>query len=301
MSNLFKEPELSILILDYLKPNESLMLLNSIKKHVKVPHKVIFCDNGSGEKYPYFFLEKGLIDQLIVNRESFGLGVGTRDLFAASHSKYSMYVQNDQYFYYDLTEEIFKYCKSLFGEINLSGSIGESVSRNKSISLAGYNCGFGVFSERAFLIETDFYKSLEPLSLGGAGPLHDLRWRENQIQEIYKKNNWFHYYPNFYECPIVLDNGAFAIRDMRFVGRGLWVHRTDNRQLWQICAPNNLDGDYPRFNDIEKDDVLKNGWEDGKVPEIEINEASTVWENNILVKNQEKYIQNLRESINRKC
>ena len=70
MINPYTEPELSICVLDFCKPYESRFLLESIRRHIKIPHRIIFCDNGSNEEYPVKFLRDGLIDQLIINKEA---------------------------------------------------------------------------------------------------------------------------------------------------------------------------------------------------------------------------------------
>ena len=291
MSKDYKEPELSILILDYAKPVESYMLLQSIKKHVKVPYKVIFCDNGSNDGYSFYFLKDRFVDQLIINKESLGLGIGTRDLFAACTSPYAIYCQNDQVFSGDLTEEYFDWLKNAVDKVKMPKG-----ERAKTISLAGYPCGQFIYSERCHFIKTDFYKSLEPLTLGGAGFLHHLKWREQEIQEIYKKQGYFH----FAGPQIVSDNGVFAVRDMMKSGGGVWCHRTDNKNLWCIVPPDTLHTDYPKFTEGERQIVLSSGWPDKKIPENELAHSFDCWSGSPLGQMENDYIKDLKLRFKKK-
>ena len=106
----YKEPELTYLVLDFLKEPETRRCLESIKAHTKFPHKVIYLHNGffADVKHPQKFLAEGLCDQLIQTSKNTGLGIGTRDLFAASFSPYSFYLQNDQFLNRDFTQEEFR-------------------------------------------------------------------------------------------------------------------------------------------------------------------------------------------------
>lgn len=268
---MFPEPKVSFLVLDYKKPQESRLLLESLKKHVKFAHKVIYLHNGL-ESYPQRYLEEGLIDQLIVTKDNDGLGLGTRNLFAACFSQYAIYVQNDQILGRDFTEEEFEYLISFLSSVGIaSDGITPSIV---SISLAGAPCGQDIYSERAHLISTHSYKSLEDLlPHGGAGPYHDKPWREGFIQAMYKKNNWKHF---IYHAPMFIDNGRRAIR-LNPDG-SLWEHFTDTKQLWLIHGPVKERFVYPYFTDEEWENVLKfQTWPNGKIPEKEIKNSFHVW------------------------
>lgn len=280
----YKEPELTITCLDYCKPIETRLLLESIKHHIKFPVKVILVDNGSNEDYSYKFLKEGLLDQLIVNKESLGLGLGTRDAINACQSEFCAYIQNDQVFCRDLTQDHFNGIKTLFGQRDLRDA------EVKTVSLAGYPCGVGVYSERAQIFPTKFYKDLEPLSPGGAGFLHHLPWREGEIQEIYKKNNWLHYAT---PAQFVADNGVFAVRDMGDCG--VYCHRTDSKAAWVIVPPKNRNPAYPKVNEAEFELMRQGKWEDGRIPEQEIPHSFDCWSNTELGRMEKEYIDNLRE------
>lgn len=286
----YQEPELAILVLDYCKPIESHLLLQSIKKYVKVPNKVIFCDNGSGEDYALQFLRDGLIDQLIINRESTGLGLGTRDLHALAQSKYVLYCQNDQIFGADLSEKDFETFKQALEDDPTRFS-----SKIKSISLAGWPCGESIFSERAFIMLTNSYKSIEPLSFGGAGKYHEYPWREGQIQDLYKKYKWVHAATH----PIVIDNGVFAVRDMGTSG-GVFCHRTDTKEMWVIVQPKEFNSAYPKLTESEKQFVLHHGWIDGTIPETERTHSFCCWDNTTLARMQDDYVKDLRRRFKEK-
>jgi len=287
----YSEPILSIVVLDFGKQVESYMCLASIRKHVKVPYKVIFCDNGALQEYPVNYLKDGLIDKLIINRHSDGLGIGTRDLFAAVFSPLTLYLQNDQCFSRDFTEQDLV---ALSGYLGASDNGGPTIA---SISLAGSPCGKGIYSERAHIISTRFYKDMERngiLGYHGAGKWHDGPWREAQIQAFYKKENLTHWEPNI--LPWVSDNGVFALRDMG--DGGVFVHRTDTKQVWVIVRPKTKNPAYPKMTD-EEFKLCANGlWPDGKIPEQEIKDSFECWNNTLLVQNQAQYISDMRLRFN---
>jgi len=282
----YKEPELSICVLDFCKPYESRFLLESIRRHIKVPHKVIFCDNGSKEEYPVKFFNEGLIDQLIINKESLGLGLGTRDVINACQSEWFIYMQNDQVFYRDFAENDFAIIKNVM-------AVHENI---KSISLFGYNCGEYIYNERAHIMKTSFYKSLEPLSFGGAGKWQEYPWREGQIQEIYRKNNWIHFFNQL--VSFVQDGGVYAIRDMG--DGGVFLHRTDTKAVFVIVPPKEKNSMYPKVTQ-EEFELMKSGkWQDGRIPEIEMKDSFTCWQNSELVKHEAEYVADLRKRFENK-
>ena len=267
----YTEPELTILVLDFLKKEETLQCLQSVHRHVKVPFKIIYHHNGQAD-YPEQLLHIGLIDQLIQTKVNTGLGIGTRNLFAASFSPYSIYLQNDQFFMRDLTPEIFHELTLQISQY-IPGRFDEDAPIAKSISLAGSPCGKGVYSERAHLIFTEDYKSWEDLGYHGAGPYHDGVWREAKIQKIYREENWVHY-----EWPeqLVADNGRRAIRENP--DGSLWQHYPDTKRLWLLRGPVKERHVYPRFTDEEWARVIDSQiWPAGWIPEIERKESFHVW------------------------
>ena len=283
----YTEPRLAVLVLDFAKPIETRVCLESVKRHVKVPHTVILCDNGSGEDYPLQFVREGLADQLIVNRYSRGLGLGTRDVFALTFAYWSLYLQNDQFFTRDLTADEFDAMVSWMGGRDARG---HTVT---SISLAGAQCGPGTYSERAHLISTAIYKRWEDtLHLGhhGAGPWHNGEWREAKIQREYSVMHQTHLaWPH----PLVQDNGVFAVREMG--DAGLWCHRTDSKLAWCIRPPITRNPAYPKLNDAEWTLAETGAWPNGgMIPEAEKKDSFDCWSNTPLGRMQEEYIADLR-------
>jgi hypothetical protein len=272
---MYIEPKVSFLVLDFRKPNESRLLLESLKRHVKFDYKVIYLHNGN-ENFTYHqdFLNEGLIDQLIITKKNEGLGVGTRNLFAACFSEYAIYVQNDQILGRDFVEEELEYLIGVLDDKLMDFSLPNSPTI-KSISLASAPCGLGIYSERAHLIKTISYKTWEStLPNGGAGPYHDSPWREGVIQEFYKRNNWSHWtYPN----PLFIDNGQEAVRENP--DGSVWKHKPDTKRLWLVRGPVKERFVYPKFSDSEWESVLSTqSWPDGKIPENEVKDSFVVWD-----------------------
>lgn len=263
------EPELSILVLDFKKPVETRLCLESIKKHIKVPYKVVYLHNGNSEEYPYQYFKEGLIDYFIQTKQNEGLGLGTRNTFALSFAPYSLSIQNDQFIFRDFNLDEFEYLKKCLGAY-INGQL------IVSVSLAGPVCGKGVYSERCHLIQTDTYKQMEfskALGYHGAGPYHDGEWRESQIQKIYQKFNAIHFTEH---NPLVVDNGKSAKRQNP--DNSVWEHRPDTKQLKLLSGPVKEKYIYPKLTDQEWEEVIKTqSWPEWKIPENEIKDSFHVW------------------------
>lgn len=291
----YQEPILSIFVLDYAKPIESRLCLESVKRHVKVPYKVIFVDNGSGEDYSLQFLKEGLVDQLIINRDSTGLGIGTRDGMNACFGQVALMLQNDQLFIKDFLMPEFISLVTNFGATTEDGK------KVGSINLAGNVAPEGVYSERAHLISTRFYKDMERnniLGYAGAGPYHDAGpWREAQIQELYARENLIHWTPP--AMPWVRDNGVYALRDMK--EGGVFLHRTDTKQVWVIVPPT---GDknpmYPKMTEEEFSMCKRGEWMDGRIPSLERQDSFNCWGSTELAQMELIYVSDLRERFAKK-
>jgi hypothetical protein len=260
----YTEPELTVLVLDFRKERETRRCLESVKKHLKVSHKIIYLHNGVGVDYPYELFREGLIDQFIQTKKNNGLDVGTRDLFAASFSPWSFYLQNDQTLKRDFTQEEFDQIKNMIGQQLQSPEDG-SVWTVKSVDLAGGMAGLHTYSERAHIVPTAFYKKLEEagLNYGGAGPYHHVRWREGQIQDFYKTQHFLHYtYPNV----LVNDDGDTSIRENP--DGSIWEHHADTNGVRLVRGPIKEKNDHPPFTDLEWEQVLKTqSWPEWQVPE----------------------------------
>lgn len=266
----YTEPVLAVLVLDYLKEVETRASLGSIKSHVKIPHKVIYSHNGMAD-YPTQLFKEGLIDHFIQTRVNGGLGLGTRDLFAAAFSPYCLYLQNDQQLTRDITPELIRHLVAL---LDTQGE--DTPLTIKSVSLAGPVGGDGVYSERAHFIRTSFYQDMERagvLGYGGAGPYHDVTWRERQIQDYYRLKGYTHFNRL---APFVQDNGHDAVRLNPDGSR--WRHRTDTKELKLESGPVKERYVYPYLTDAEWAGVLATqSWPDWQIPEKERASSFKVW------------------------
>ena len=130
----------------------------------------------------------------------------------------------------------------------------------------------------------------------GAGPYHaGGDWREANIQKYYRENKLIH---ATNVTPIVQDNGAFAIRDMN--NEGVWIHRTDTKQLWCITPPLFKNEIYPKLSQ-EEFIIASNGqWPDGKIPEVELKDSFHCWDTAMIVEMQDDYIKDLRRRFKEK-
>jgi len=275
MNHIYTESQASFLILDFQKPHATRACLESIRRHVRFPTKVIYLHNGEAD-YPATFLKEGLIDQLIMPRANGGLGLGTRDLFAACFSPYAIYWQNDQIMGRDFTQEELN-CLIRRLTHHFNDPADDPNRQVRSVSLAGSPCGDNVYSERAHIIATHDYKDMEtnvPLSHGGAGPYHDVLWREGQIQQIYRDSGWIH---DTHWPPFAIDNGQTAERQNPDGSR--WMHYPDTKQLWLLPGPPVKERFvYPKLTDAEWDEVIKTQfWPPGKIPANEVKDSFHVW------------------------
>lgn len=271
----YSEPELTYLVLDFQKEAEIRQCLLSIKEHTTFPYKVIYLHNGAGPTYPRQLFDEGLIDQCIQTKVNNGLGIGTRDLFAASFSSYSFYLQNDQYLNRDFTQEEFDAIKKIIGNQYQSPEDGSAWTA-MSVDVSGGMWGLHNYTERGHIIPTSFYKKMESadiLGYHGAGPWHEGPWREEQIQKFYKAQKFLHY---TYEKPFVTDNGYRAVRQNKDGSR--WEHKTDTKELRLLSGPVKERDTYPNLTDEEWASVLTTQlWPEWQVPEQEKRHVFHQW------------------------
>lgn len=252
-----------------MRPEESKICLESLRKHSKLSYQIIYLSNGGSQDYVLDFYRQGLIDKLILNKENNGLGYGTTDLFRFCDTEWAIYVQTDQYLRRTFAEDEFEFLLSqyMYKDVYSPGGINNK-REVKSISLAGDTCQ-GKYSERAHLINVKFYNEIKDKPNGGAGPYHDKPWNEGHIQDYYNKMNYCHF---IYEMPLFVDNGCYATRQNP--DGSIWTHRTDTKQCRLIQGPVKERYIYPQFNLIEWDKVLQDqSWPDWKIPAKEINHS----------------------------
>lgn len=256
----YNPPLVSILVLDYLKKDESRLCLESIRKHLKIPHKIVYLDNGGREDYSWLMYKEGLCDVLISKKVGMGGGYGQTDLFRWCDTKYSIFVQNDQVLSYDIDQIIFDRLINLLH------------SGFKCVDLNGDQSGSGIWTDRAHLIETDFFNSLAPFPNGGPG--NDAQpWNEEFLQKKFKENEYqiAHIVPSLF-----IDNGKWSIRQ---AGDGLFKHRCDTKKMWILKVPTKKTEVYPPFTDEEWDLVLNGKWIDGEIPKKWKQHSFEGWKN----------------------
>lgn len=263
----YEDPPLTVAVLDYLKEAETRLCLESVKRHIKVPHRVHYLHNGPAAHAQRFY-ELGLVDLLLQTKTNEGLGLGTRALMASVFSPCTLVLQNDQIVGRDLGLAELELLVSRLATIENGVGIA-------SISLAGPVGGVGVYSERAHIAMTAFYRKMEhsiPLPAGGAGPWHHLQWREEAIQQHYYRSRLIHAtdWP-----PLVIDNGSTAVRSNPDGSR--WKHEPDTKRLWLEAGPVRERYVYPKLTEEEWAEVISTqSWPDGQIPEQEKASSFTV-------------------------
>lgn len=255
-------PLISFLVLDYKKPIETNICLSSIRQNAKFDHQIIYLDNGSNESYSQEYAKAGLCDQLIVNKVNTGGGNGIDQLFKECKTKYACLVQSDQYLKLELAVYHSEYFIELIEKYNFS-----------HVDLAGAQGGLQVYSERAGIMDRDFYLSIyrgEPGLIAGPGPFAEGRHSESFVQEYFKSNNLqiAHVSP-----PPFLDNGKWAIRELPC--GGILKHACDTKEIWIVKPVKQLYSNfhYPPLNQVEAQDLLGGKWpiwgvdKKGRIPE----------------------------------
>lgn len=250
MSNLENKYDLSFLILDYNRPNELEMVINSIRKYVKVNYQVIVHANGGEQKYHYEMYNAGLINKLILNKENNGAGYGAVDLFNYCNTEYGFYIEGDQTFIRNFEK---KELESWISKIEKEGY--EFVS---PIGAATQ----GNFSQRAFFTNTISYRKLAlEMPCGGPGPYSARETNESFTQKYLQKNKKL---VNI-DPPLCMDMGCFSYNTNPDGSE--WLHRTDTKNHWLVKGPVKEKHVYPQFNDIEWAKVLEEQKWNGDVPE----------------------------------
>lgn len=255
----------TILVLDYNKPVESELLLNSIKAGCQFDYELIYLSNGGEQEYVFDFYKRGLIDKLIINKKNTGCGNGTVELFKHCSTKYAFYIQNDQILNCYITK------KHIEGFINI---LENRYYNYRCVDLAGKQAGENNFSERAHFIDVDFYKNI-PKGIenkyGGPGPFNYNKYVEQYVQEFFKQNKCH----VFHTIPMFIDNGQTSIRE---IGDGKYIHTCDTKVLKVLKQPTYKTDVYPPLNDSEWECLLAGNWPpEGKIPEQWKAHSFKVW------------------------
>jgi hypothetical protein len=267
---------IDVLVLDYNKPEESEKCLRSIKEKFKFNHRVIFYSNGGLQRYAWDFYESGLIDVAIFNKKNEGLGVGTSDLWKIARSEYIINFQNDQYVAYEVgSGDIRNWIETL-----------NKVEHIGAISLAGFPCGQGIYSDRAHFISRDLLLSLDNYEDGypdgGCGPYWDgpESYNENFIQKRFKEKGLHVVSTN---PPVVADNGKISIRENP--DGSIWRHKTDTKEHWiDATKKPKKKHFYPEMNDEEWEKALSENFpiwdidDKGYIPEQQKQHSFKYWD-----------------------
>lgn len=248
--NLENKYDFSFLILDYNRPNELQMVIESIKKHVKLNYQIIVHANGGKQDYHYDLYQRNIINKLILNKENNGAGYGSVDLFNYCNTKYAFYIEGDQVIVRDFHKDEFNTWVSKIEKENY-----------EFISPVGMATQ-GNFTQRAFFTDTMLYRELaKNMPCGGPGPYSDKDTNENFTQQYLQKNNKL---VNI-NPPLCLDMGCFSY-NINPDGSE-WLHRTDTKEHWLVKGPVVSKHPYPQFNDSEWQSVLNTQLWNGGIPE----------------------------------
>jgi hypothetical protein len=293
--------QFSFLVLDYNRPDESLTCLESIRRNVKFDnYEIVFFSNGGEQGYPYEFYKEGLIDRCILNSSNEGTGFGTMKLIQSCATDFFMSIQCDNYLNREFHQEELDSMIKMLKETNafcLDLSYADLKNNN--------------FSERCYVMETDFYNANPNQVGGGPGPYIDLPWTEESTQDWIK--GWtaeqdgqkIHGLVIHWEFQELLDrydsldisnpenpdhvpfeewgkgyamignSGKYTVRSCKHNGE--YKFRNDTQQLWIVEPPSQKSYFGKSISDEEWDKILKGEWEDGTVPEGQEAYVQDLW------------------------
>jgi hypothetical protein len=264
MTNLENKYDFSFLLLDYNRPNELSMVLNSIRKYVKLNYQIIVHANGGQQDYHYEMYNKGLFNKLILNKENNGAGYGAVDLFNYCNTDYGFYIEGDQTFLRNFEREEL--------DLWISKIEKEGYEFISPIGMATQ----GNFSQRAFFANTLRYRELAlEMPCGGPGPYSARETNESFTQKYLQKTKKL---VNV-DPPLCMDMGCFSC-NINPDGSE-WLHRTDTKQHWLTKGPVKEKHVYPQFNDQEWEQVLRDQKWNGEIPERLKNCSFVHWNVNI--------------------
>lgn len=243
--------EVSILVLDYLRPNETFACLQSLRKHIKFDkYEIILYVNGCQHDYAYKFYEIGLCDKLILNRDNEGIAFAEMRLVDFCNTEYFIFTCNDNVLVRDITQEE-------FNEMKLS------LDSEKS-ALINY-ASISPWSEKFFMMKRDLYQKIEGFTGGGCGRFRNAGdTSEMTINEFIIKNNlnvihWEKLKPN-----LLGDIAKYSMQETATGGIYRW--RTDTQQFWWLKAPSRKETESFEFDDEEWDLIMSEKWIGGTIP-----------------------------------
>ena len=258
--------KVSYLILDFNRPQEGRILLESLKQFANHDKEIVYLTNGGSSDYAYDFYKEGLIDTLIIKKHGDGGGFGQTDLFRYCKTKFAFFVQVDQRLIREINEDLIKYFVNL-------------LNTHKCVDLNGDQSRRDAWTDRAHFIDCEFFNSLGPFPNFGPGLDHGL-WNERYLQDKFKDNNYkiAHIEPLFFQ-----DMGKYSVRQAGKHGEGVLIHTTDSKQMWVIKPLKEACETYPPLDQAEFSDMLSGNWpiwgkdEVGRVPKAWSNFVFNYW------------------------
>jgi len=244
--------EISFLIVDFNRPQESQLLLESIQRHVKFNnYEVIFYSNGGTQDYVIDFYRKGLIDRLILNKKNDGIGLAQPRLIEFCQTDYFINAQCDRYIARDFTLE----------ELN---AMKEEFQSNKNLGAIDFTFN-NIFSENAYMMATNFACQVPDHKGGGPGPFYSLgEGSETSTYNWIIKNNL---QTKTWPYLLFRDSGMYAIQELPC--GGILKKRTDSQQLTIIKKPTKKYENVPglRISDQEWNQILNGTFINGTILE----------------------------------
>jgi hypothetical protein len=248
--------DVSFLILDFQKPIETKLLLESLKRRVQLEkYEVVLLSNGGVQDYIVDYYNEGFIDRLILNKKNEGCGFGTMRLIQQCSTKYFFYLQNDCFLNVPINKDILDWMiKAIEG-----GKVG-------AFDLKG-TYKDGTFSESAFFAETDFYLANPYLLGGGPGVFQTLSNTGKLLPTEHATSMWLkennkkvaRITPNLF-----FNTGKYTIRETSC--GGIILFRCDSQQLW-IVKPLKQRHEDMKLTDEEWELILSGKWIGGTIPE----------------------------------
>ena len=264
--NQSKLGQLTFAVLDYERPKETLLCIESIKRYCSVNYQLMYVCNGGSPLLGIELQANGHIDTLIVNKNNWGCGIGMKQCIQSSMTDWVIIVQSDQIMNRPFIED----------EFNLLTSHLAAHPETFYMDLAG-NQGHGRYSERAGLINRAKYLGVPWLedTIGGPGPYANSKWTEQLIQEYITEKGMTITSAN----PLLFaDNGKWSQRS--YPCGGETKHSTDERRLFILKSLARRYDDFPnlKLNDEEWRQVLAGEWpKEGKVPEADKPHSFIYW------------------------
>jgi hypothetical protein len=223
---------------------------------------VVILNNG-GERYADKYAREERVE-VINNQINIGCGAGTVQLFSQCQSEYAFYIQVD----HELANPVYE--ADIRGFVDLIENQGYTY-----VDLAG-NQGNGGYSERAQFIGRDFYLTV-PKNFGGPGPLDDLKWTEECVQNYLEAEDLNRFYtvrlPN--GSPLFIDKGRDSVRSNP--DGSCWKHHPDTKVVYCLKKPTERFS-FPPLDESEWQLALGGNWpEEGRIINAWADNSFEVW------------------------